>query len=559
MLFRLARRLIFVPLATMALGAGIPGLESSAAPWSADHGDGTYQNPILFADYSDPDVVRVGDDYYLTASSFTAAPGLPILHSRDLVNWTIIGHALARNVPEARFTVTTLGSGVWAPALRFHAGKFYLYYPDPDEGIYVVTATNAAGPWNPPVMVKAGKGLIDPCPLFDDDGKVWLVHGWARSRSGRNNLLTLVPLNAGGTQPLADGQDIILGDSFKVTTLEGPKFYHLNGWYWIFAPVGGVGGGTQAVFRSKTIAGPYEYRSVLEQGSTPTNGPHQGGLVDTPEGKEWWFIHFQDDGVYGRVTHLEPVAWRPNGWPVMGDDPAVTGTGHPVLVHAKPALPASAPAVPATSDAFDTPELGLQWQWAANPQPGWFSLGGQPRALHLVPQPKTPTLVGQPNLLLQKFPATEFRVSTQLDGTLLTLGAQAGLVVWSSPCVALAATRTAGGLSLSPVTERAGGARGARGANAPANVVVDVESPAVTLALTITRGPGTGVNSQAAAQFSYSEDGTTFTKIGPATTINKIAGAWMGAKFGLYAVTAGESKETGTADFGRVHVTALGP
>ncbi len=547
---------MLVPLAATALGAGTPGPASPTAPWLPDRGDGTYQNPILFADYSDPDVVRVGDDFYLTASSFTAAPGLPILHSRDLVNWTIIGHALPRNIPEARFTVTTPGSGVWAPSLRFHAGKFYLYYPDPDEGIYVVTATDPAGPWSPPVMVKAGKGLIDPCPLFDNDGKVWLVHGWARSRSGRNNLLTLIPLNAEGTQPLADGQDIVLGDSFKVTTLEGPKFYHFNGWYWIFAPVGGVGGGTQAVFRSKVIAGPYEYRSVLEQGSTPTNGPHQGGLVDTPDGKDWWFIHFQDDGVYGRVTHLEPVAWRPDGWPVMGDDAGATGTGHPVLVHAKPALPATPPTTPATTDAFEAPELGLQWQWAANPQPGWFSLGGQPRVLHLVPQPKTPTLAGQPNLLLQKFPSSEFRVTTQLNATALAIGAQAGLVVWGTPCVALAATRTAGGLSLAPVLQRAGGGRGVTD---PASGPAAVKGPMVTLALTITRGPGTGVNSQAVAQFNFSEDGLTFTKIGPATTISKIAGAWMGAKYGLFAVAPTDLKDAGTAAFAWFHVTAPTP
>jgi len=555
---RLARFLILIPLAATAWAAGVPSPTLPAPPWSPDAGDGNYKNPIIFADYSDPDVVRVGDDFYLTASSFTAAPGLPILHSRDLVNWTLIGHALARNVPEARFAAPAPGSGVWAPSLRYHAGEFFLYYPDPDEGIQLVTATNPAGPWTAPVMVKAGKGLIDPCPLFDDDGKVWLVHAWAHSRSGRGNLLTLVPLNADGTQPSGDGKDIVLGDSFKVTTLEGPKFYHFNGWYWIFAPVGGVGGGTQAVFRAKTIAGPYEYHSVLEQGPTPTNGPHQGGLVDTADGQSWWFVHFQDDGVYGRVTHLEPVDWRPDGWPVMGNATAGSGPGNPVLVHAKPAVPAYPIAVPATSDAFTAPELGLQWQWASNPQPGWFSLGGPAHELQLVPQPRASALASQPNLLLQKFPATEFRVTTRLDATALAVGAQAGIVVWSTPCMALAATRTTTGLSLGQVLQRGGG-RGGRGAGNPATDTVALTNLTVTLGLEITRGPGTGVNSQAVSQFSYSEDGTTFTKIGPATTVSKIAGAWMGAKFGLYAIAAGASQATGAADFAWIHVTATEP
>ncbi|MDQ5979047.1 MAG: hypothetical protein QG602_2021 [Verrucomicrobiota bacterium] len=134
----------------------------SSPAWQPDCGDGRYRNPVLHADYSDPDAVRVGDDYYLTASSFTSVPGLPILHSRDLVNWTVINHALSRLVPDVHFSVPRHGQGVWAPSIRHHAGKFWIYYGDPDFGLYAVTAEDPAGRWSEPVLVKAGKGLIDP-------------------------------------------------------------------------------------------------------------------------------------------------------------------------------------------------------------------------------------------------------------------------------------------------------------------------------------------------------------------------------------------------------------
>ena len=186
--------LVAAALSCLACPAG----RAPAPPWLPDLGDGQYRNPVLHADYSDPDVVRVGADYYMVASSFHCAPGIPILHSRDLVNWRIVGHALRRQVPEEVFAVPQHGKGCWAPALRFHDGKFWIYYPDPDFGIYLTTAADPAGEWSPPVLVKAGRGLIDPCPLWDDDGPVYLVHAWAKSRAGFNNVLTLVRLSADG-------------------------------------------------------------------------------------------------------------------------------------------------------------------------------------------------------------------------------------------------------------------------------------------------------------------------------------------------------------------------
>jgi len=138
--------------------------------WVADNGDGTYKNPVIHADYSDPDPIRVGDDYYLTASSFNAVPGLPILHSKDLVNWTIVGHVFKRQAPYDVFSKPQHGNGVWAPAIRYHDGEFYIFYPDPDRGIYMVKARNPLGPWSEPLLIKEAKGWIDPCPFWDSDG-----------------------------------------------------------------------------------------------------------------------------------------------------------------------------------------------------------------------------------------------------------------------------------------------------------------------------------------------------------------------------------------------------
>ncbi len=517
-----------------------------AAPWVPDLGNGTYKNPVIYADYSDPDVLRVGTDYYLVASSFTCVPGLPILHSKDLVNWTIVGHALPVQVPEDHFNVVRSGGGVWAPALRFHAGKYYIFYPDPDYGIYVVTATDPAGAWSKPVLVQAGKGLIDPCPLWDDDGKVWLVHGWANSRSGRSNLLTLVPLTADAAATAGDGRDIITGADFKVTTLEGPKFYKLNGFYWIFAPVGGVTGGTQAVFRAKNIEGPYEYRNVLARGNTLTNGPHQGGLVDTPDGKEWWFVHFQDKSAYGRITHLEPVVWKADGWPVMGADADGDGTGEPVLTSKKPNVGQNyPPAEPQTSDEFTASTLGLQWQWQANPQNGWYSLTARPGWVRLFAQMPAPGgITQQPNLLLQKFPAPEFVVTVKLDLPPGEDGSSAGLVVYGQPCVRLMLAQTTKDARVLQLISLA-----------PNRALTETSPPSVpwtdsTAYLRVT------VTSGALCQFSYSNDNITFTNFDVSVPVTAVPGSWIGAKFGLYMLSPDTSHPV-YADFDWVHVEPL--
>jgi beta-xylosidase len=391
-----------------------------AWPWQPDLGDGTYQNPVICADYSDPDVTRVGDDFFLTASSFNCTPGLPILHSKDLVNWTIIGHALPR-LPHPRYNIVQPGCGVWAPSIRCHAGKYWIFFPTPDEGIFVVTAEHLTGIWSEPHLVQEGKGLIDPCPLWDDDGKAYLVHAYAGSRAGIKHRLRVCPMAPDGSKLLSEGK-IVFHEPEKHPTLEGPKLLKRDGWYYILAPAGGVETGWQVALRSRDIYGPYEDKIVLAQGDTDVNGPHQGALVDTPE-DGWWFLHFQDAGPYGRVTHLQPVQWK-DGWPVMGRN------GEPVRRHTKPLVANTDKAcAPQTTDEFSNGQPGLQWQWPANPDDDWLLPGARPGWLRLCPQLAAPTLNQQPNLLLQKFPARTFTVDTLLELSPLQSGEEAGLVV----------------------------------------------------------------------------------------------------------------------------------
>lgn len=355
--------------------------------WVPDRGDGTYRNPILFTDYSDPDVTRVGRDYYLVASSFNAVPGLPILHSTDLINWTIIGHALKRQPPFDVYDRPQHGNGVWAPALRYHRGEFYLYYPDPDFGIYLVKARNPRGPWSDPILVKAAKGWIDPCPYWDLDGKAYLISAMAGSRSGIKTVLVLSRMSPDGTRLLDDGAIVFDGHD-RNPTVEGPKLYRRNGYYYIFAPAGGVENGWQLALRSKDIYGPYEDRVVMAQGHTAINGPHQGAWVQTRFGEDW-FVHFQDRGPFGRVVHLQPMRWV-NDWPVIGIDPDGDGTGEPVLTFRKPATARNGQwATPSDSDEFNSERIGPQWQWQANPGTNWAFPTGRLGFLRLfnVPPP----------------------------------------------------------------------------------------------------------------------------------------------------------------------------
>ncbi len=515
--------------------------------WVSDEGNGMYRNPVLHADYSDPDVCAVGEDYFLTASSFNCTPGLPILHSKDLVNWKIVNYALKKVEPVEYYNEARHGKGVWAPSIRFHEGMYYIYWGDPDFGIFMVKTRDPYGEWDAPVLVKAGKGMIDPCPLWDDDGRVYLAHAWAGSRAKFNSVLTVCELNKEGTKVISDPVLVFDGNDGVNHTIEGAKFYKRNGFYYLFAPAGGVVSGWQLVMRSKDVYGPYEARIVMAQGKTDINGPHQGGWVDTPAG-ESWFLHFQDKGAYGRVLHLNPMKWV-NDWPVIGVDKDGDGCGDPVSRYRKPKTGKTYPIeTPAESEEFDTRKLGLQWEWHANYQDvfGFTTNMGYVRIYGHELSPHFKNFWEVPNLLMQKFPAEEFTATAKLKVSAKDDGQLSGLIImgWDYSWIGVekqgekfllkqAVCKDAEQGNLEQVSTLA--------VLEPSRKFEAGLFPNYEREIYIRVHVGKG----AYCRFSYSLDGKKFTEAG--TLFKARQGKWIGAKVGMFSVTP-HGKERGWVD-----------
>ena len=440
--------------------------------YQSDLSDGTFRNPILFADYSDPDVIRVGDTYYLTASSFHYTPGLPILISKDLINWKLVNYALDRvceargagrphedsEAIEKRFQKPCHSEGVWAPTIRYHEGMFFIFYGMPDEGIYMVRAKDPLGKWEEPVCLLPGKGLIDSCPFWDEDGRAYIVHAYAKSRIGFKSILGIFEMSPDGTRAISEDKFIFDGNdpAHPAITIEGPKVYKRDGFYYILAPAGGVRQGWQVALRSRNIEGPYEIRTVMDQGNSVINGPHQGGLVDTTDGEEW-FLHFQDRGLFGRICHLQPVSWK-DGWPVIGSDVTGSGCGEPVFRMKKPREMNPVQQELSyldSSDDFRNGKIGLQWQWMGNAQgaaadagkilytpiaEGGISLG----ALNLSGE-DDPVIWHSCNVLTQKLVLPEWTCEVRMRTDGLLAGNRAGITMMGGQYAALYARKNADG------------------------------------------------------------------------------------------------------------------
>lgn len=514
--------------------------------WVADNGDGTYKNPILNADYSDPDAIRVGNDFYLVSSSFEDVPGLPILHSKDLVNWTILTHALKRQPPFEHFSKTQHGMGVWAPSIRYHNGEFYIYYPDPDFGIYLTKASNPQGPWSQPILVEAGKGLIDPCPLWDDNGKTYLVHAFAGSRAGIKSIIVVKEMSVDGTKTIDAGKLVYDGHGNEDATIEGPKFYKRNSYYYIFAPAGGVSTGWQLVLRSKNIYGPYERKVVMDQGTTTINGPHQGAWVTTQTGEDW-FLHFQDKEAYGRVVHLQPMKWL-NDWPVIGVDKDGDGKGEPVMKFKKPNVGKTfAITTPAESDEFNSTELGLQWQWMGNPKTTWLFTNASKGSLRLFSDriDSVANLWYAPNVLLQKFMADEFMVTTKLtfSPNIKLENEKTGLTTMGFSYANLALKSKKDGVyvvhTLCKDADK----------GKPENETVLIKATSTTVYFRVKVAVG------GKCQFSYSFDGNNFTNAGDVFIAE--VGRWIGAKFGIFCTRQSQINDSGFTDFDWVRVEPI--
>lgn len=508
----------------------------------------TYRNPVLHADYSDPDVIRVGRDYYMVASSFHVSPGLPVLTSKDLVHWRLVGHVLPRldfapeydlpgpnpyddgtaRVPRERQAIgQRYGRGVWAPSIRHRNGLFYVYFATPDEGVFVATAKSPAGPWSKPHALIRHAGLEDPCPFWDDDGNAYLVH----SKVGAGPLI-LHRMSPDGMRVLDEGK-LIVEDPKNLPVLEGPKLYKRDGWYYIFAPIGGVEVGPQAVLRSRSIWGPYEHRVVLEKGSTDIQGPHQGGWVETPSG-QGWFLHFNATGGFGRIVHLQPVAWR-DGWPVMGQPMPGKTSGQPVLEHPMPDVGGRFPPVaPLTSDEFGGRKLGVQWAWNHNPDDRRWSLSARPGFLRLTSAPAKDFVSARNTLTQMQYgPASE--ATTRLDVRGLADGQRAGLSMFGRAPSFIAVAQEGGRRRI--VTASAG---------------VETPGPAVTAPVVQLRMT---VQPDQTVRYAFSTDGRSFTPVGEPAPFR--FSWWKGARPAVFTFNAHGQSQAGVADFDWFRVRPL--
>lgn len=540
--------------------------------WNPNLPGGMYKNPIIDADYSDPDVCRVGNDYYMTASSFACFPGLQILHSTDLVNWSIVGTALKDHYPVLpEFANGPLdyrkgiqhGNYVWAPAIRYHDGWFYIYWGDPDQGLLMVRTQDVSGDWSEPVLVKAGKGMIDCCPLWDDDGKAYLSHGCAGSRAGVKSVLFVAPLSADGTHVTGPSRMVYDGHENQ-PTIEGTKMYKHDGYYYIFSPAGGVKYGWQVELRSKSPYGPYEEKVTLAQGKSKVNGPHQGAWVDTQNGENW-FIHFQDKHAYGRVVHLQPARWK-NGWLVIGVDKDGDGCGDPVATYKKPNLPSSGEVQPQEDDEFNSTQLGPQWQFEGPWSHYWYFCDANNSRLRLY-GPQAPegfrNLCDLQNMLLQKLPTENFTVTARVrfipNPSFQPKGEEGGFVIMGQDYAGIKLVSTKDGCVLRYV-ECIGAQKGK-----PERCVVEKPIPLKAMPKPYTQryavddipeprlatpyiymrakvwstGVGNGIKGH--AQFAYSLDGKSYTSLGEPFTL--LEGKWIGAKTGFYCLRPGEKND----------------
>ena len=537
-------------------------------------GPGVYTNPILHSDYSDPDVIRVGEDFWMTSSSFNCVPGLQILHSTDLVNWEIVGAAL-REGPEACWELfgsegaaegaaVQHGNGVWAPCIRYHNGTYYIFWGDPDYGIFQVHTQDPRGEWSKPVLVLAGKGMIDTSPLWDDDGKVYLVHGWAGSRNGFKSMLSVCELNRDCSGVISEQVLVFDGNKNGNSTVEGPKFYKRNGWYYIFAPSGGVKTGWQLVLRSRNVYGPYEFRTVLHQGDTDIHGPHQGGWVTDTNGKDW-FLHFEDRYAYGRVVHMQPLTWLKDDWCIIGVDSNKDGIGEPVLEYEAPyaskssnnssadaseeaknfggaSSEASATAdrtektyvsALATETDFTTAKVPLNWQWQAKPEVNWLMTDPSDGCLRLNCIKKGDgwkSLWDTPNMLLEKVVGEEMTFTSKFIFRPSYAGDRTGLVVMGRSYSSIDLCYDGKLVSIvrhNGINANSGEAE-TTGESMEIHRVKKEAGPFYTIYFRVKIEKG------CICTFHYSYDGKKFTQLGDPFTGRE--GEWIGAKLGFYSI-----------------------
>ncbi|MGA1977941.1 MAG: glycoside hydrolase 43 family protein [Bacteroidales bacterium] len=386
----------------------------------SDNSDGTYTNPVIPADFPDPDVILVDSTYYMVTTTMFIFPGVTVLKSHDLVNWEYCNNAVPRFDFNKCYTLdgcNRYSHGQWATSLKYNMGKFYLLFITLDEGGFLCTAVNPEGPWD---IKKLQRGFYDPGLFFNDDGKIYVAHGYSK--------IYITELDSDFAPK---GEDVLVYSGDIRNGLEGTHVYKINGCYYLYCTYGGRDG-IQVALRSKNIFGPYDQRVVIRDTTRGiTYGVHQGALIKTQTG-EWWTMLFVDSGPFGRFPSLQPVTWD-NGWPVAG----IGGNG--VITYRKPNVGGKHPVkVLPASDEFNGKKLGLQWGWNHNPDSTKWSLTQKPGYLRLITGKVVSNLSEATNTLTQRpfanynqdIPTTAV---TKLKVNKMKNGDIAGLAVFQNP------------------------------------------------------------------------------------------------------------------------------
>lgn len=483
---------------------------SKGLKFHSDNGDGTYTNPVISADFPDPDVILVDDVYYFVSTTMFIFPGVTILKSYDLVNWEYCSNAVPRFDFHDCYNLdgcNRYSHGQWATSLKYYGGKYYLLFITLDEGGFLCTAEKAEGPWQ---IKKLPKGFYDPGLFFDDDGKIYVAHGYSK--------ISITEVDA-NLAPKGDDVLVYTGDIRR--GLEGAHVYKINGYYYLYCTYGGVDG-IQVALRSKDIYGPYEQKVAISDTTHGVNfGIHQGALIQTQSG-EWWTMLFVDSGPFGRFPSLQPVTWV-DDWPMVG----VNGKG--VITYRKPNVGKKYPIkVLPTSDEFDGTTLGMQWGWNHNSDSTKWSLTKNPGFLRLSTAKVVSGLREARNTLTQRMfsyysktiPTTAV---TKLEADKMKDGDIAGLAVFQDPYAYIAVKQVNEAKYIVMV-----------------NNGKTIDSVAVnhsTIYLRAQAHFGTSL-----ASFSCSFDNKTFTSLGNELSMRFNLSVFTGNKFCLFNYA---TKETG--------------
>jgi beta-xylosidase len=505
------RVIVILALAALIMSAGV-----LAQKTHSDNGDGTYTNPIIAADFPDPDVILVDSVYYMVNTTMFTFPGVPVVKSRDLVNWEYCCNAVPRFDLSPCYNLdgcNRYGHGPWATSLRYHNGKFYMLFITLDEGGFLCTASRAEGPWE---MRRLPKGFYDPGLFFDDDGRIYVAHGYSD--------IHITELDA-NFAPKGNDSLVYTGDIRR--GLEGTHVYRIGGYYYLYCTYGGLDG-FQAALRSKNIYGPYEQKVVIRDTTHGVNfGIHQGALVKTQTG-EWWTVLFVDNGPFGRFPSLQPVTWV-DGWPMVGVN------GKAVVTYRKPNVGRTYPTTTLpTSDDFSATDLGMQWSWNHNPDPTCWSLTERRGFLRLKSASVVDSLPKARNTLTQRMFAyysdtLETIASTKMEFSQLQEGDIAGLAVFQAPYAFIGVRRSHGKNYLLMVNN---------------GRIVDsllIDGTTIYLRATALHGSGAApyyhgksVPRSGRATFSYSTDNRSFTPFGNELQMTFSLRIFTGNKFCLF-------------------------